>query len=144
MLESLISEKRLLQAAVLLVKSLKTISKPDMVDIGAVADLRTYLTTQESVCPVHAFHRRMSLTFFYFHFLQSLRDILIEELHSHLYLKAFWCDRRWSPYTPNQTTRTAFIFSRGYKQLILELIQSQSPNSTKFRMLKDPPLRLHD
>lgn len=49
MLESLISEKRLLQAAVLLVKSLKTISKPDMIDIGAVADLRSYLTTQESV-----------------------------------------------------------------------------------------------
>ena len=48
-LESLISEKRLLHAAVLLVKSLKTISKPDMLDIGAVADLRSYLTTQESV-----------------------------------------------------------------------------------------------
>ncbi|KAF8323217.1 hypothetical protein DL93DRAFT_2049947 [Clavulina sp. PMI_390] len=83
LLESLISEKRLLQAAILLVKSMKTISKQDMLDIGAVADLRAYLITQES----------------------SLRDILIEELHSHLYLKSFWCERRWAPYTPNQTSR---------------------------------------
>lgn len=49
LLESLISEKRLLQAAVLLVKSIKTISKPDMQDVGAISDLRSYLTTQETV-----------------------------------------------------------------------------------------------
>ena len=48
-LESLISEKRLLQAAVLLVRSLKTIKNQDMLDIGAVADLRAYLIGQESV-----------------------------------------------------------------------------------------------
>lgn len=49
-LESLISEKRLLQAAVLLVRSLKLINKQDMQDIGAVADLRGYLKSQEVVC----------------------------------------------------------------------------------------------
>jgi hypothetical protein len=49
LLESLISEKRLLQAAVLLMKSLKAISKPDMLEIGALSDLRSYLTTQETV-----------------------------------------------------------------------------------------------
>jgi hypothetical protein len=48
-LESLISEKRLLQASVLLVRSMKTIGKQDMLDIGAVADLRSYLVGQESV-----------------------------------------------------------------------------------------------
>jgi exocyst complex component 4 len=48
-LESLISEKRLLQAAVLLVRSLKIIKNQDMLDIGAVADLRAYLIGQESV-----------------------------------------------------------------------------------------------
>jgi exocyst complex component 4 len=48
-LESLISEKRLLQAAILLVRSLKTINKQDMLDVGAVADLRAYLVGQESV-----------------------------------------------------------------------------------------------
>jgi exocyst complex component 4 len=51
-LESLISEKRLLQAAVLLVRSLKTIKKQDMLDIGAVSDLRAYLIGQESVSTI--------------------------------------------------------------------------------------------
>lgn len=48
-LETLISEKRLLQAAVLLVKSLKLIHKQDMLDIGALSDLRAYLNAQETV-----------------------------------------------------------------------------------------------
>lgn len=43
------SEKRLLQAAILLVRSLKIINKPDMMEIGAVADLRSYLVGQETV-----------------------------------------------------------------------------------------------
>lgn len=43
------SEKRLLQAAVLLVRSLKTISRQDMLEIGAVSDLRSYLAGQETV-----------------------------------------------------------------------------------------------
>lgn len=50
------SEKRLLQASVLLVRSLKTINKPDMKEIGAVADLRSYLVSQESV----SLNRRIS------------------------------------------------------------------------------------
>jgi hypothetical protein len=54
-LESLISEKRLLQAAVLLVRSLKTIKNQDMLDIGAVTDLRAYLIGQESVRTTCAF-----------------------------------------------------------------------------------------
>lgn len=49
-LESLISEKRLLQASVLLVRSLKIINKQDMLDIGALSDLRSYLNSQETVC----------------------------------------------------------------------------------------------
>ncbi|KZT53789.1 hypothetical protein CALCODRAFT_439643 [Calocera cornea HHB12733] len=79
-LESLMTEKRILQAAVLLVKNLKTINKPDMMEVGAVGDLRSYLSSQEI----------------------ALRDILIEELHHHLYLKSFWCDTRWSAYIPGQ------------------------------------------
>ncbi|KAF8519097.1 Sec8 exocyst complex component-specific domain-containing protein [Hysterangium stoloniferum] len=81
-LESLMSEKRLLQASVLLVRSLKTIGRPDMLEIGAVADLRSYLSGQET----------------------ALKEILIEELHAHLYLKTFWCESRWSPYSPGQQT----------------------------------------
>jgi exocyst complex component 4 len=49
LLETLISEKRFLQASVLLVQSLKLANKPDMQDIGAVSDLRNYLQTQEAV-----------------------------------------------------------------------------------------------
>jgi exocyst complex component 4 len=43
------SEKRLLQASVLLVRSLKLINKADMQEIGAVSDLRSYLIGQENV-----------------------------------------------------------------------------------------------
>ncbi|ETW86911.1 hypothetical protein HETIRDRAFT_377575 [Heterobasidion irregulare TC 32-1] len=85
-LESLMSEKRLLQASVLLIRSLKMINNQDMLDIGAVADLRSYLNGQET----------------------ALREILIDELHSHLYLKSFWCDSRWVAYTAHQQT-SAFI-----------------------------------
>ena len=49
LLETLMSEKRLLQASVLLVKSLKIINKPDMLEVGAVSDLRSYLNGQETV-----------------------------------------------------------------------------------------------
>jgi hypothetical protein len=48
-LETLISEKRLLQASVLLVRSLKMINRQDMTEIGAVVDLRSYLNGQETV-----------------------------------------------------------------------------------------------
>ena len=48
-LESLISEKRLLQAAGLLVRSIKLINKQEMLEIGALSDLRSYLTSQEAV-----------------------------------------------------------------------------------------------
>lgn len=82
LLETLISEKRLLQASVLLVRSMKLVNNPDMLEIGAVTDLRSYLNNQDS----------------------ALRDILIDELQSHLYLKSFWCESRWCTYVSNQKT----------------------------------------
>lgn len=48
-LEALLSEKRFLSAAVLIVRSLKTIKKPEMMEIGALSDLRSWLVVQESV-----------------------------------------------------------------------------------------------
>ncbi|KAK2461622.1 hypothetical protein APHAL10511_006085 [Amanita phalloides] len=89
LLETLISEKRLLQASVLLVKSMKLVNKPDMLDIGAVSDLRSYLNGQD----------------------MALRDILVDELQSHLYLKSFWCESRWSAYVPNQKSFTTTDYS---------------------------------
>lgn len=52
-LEALISEKRLIQASVLLIRSLKLINKSDMQEIGAVTDLRAYLLGQETVSPAY-------------------------------------------------------------------------------------------
>ncbi|KAG8832176.1 hypothetical protein FRC17_001816 [Serendipita sp. 399] len=79
-LESLISEKKLLQASSLLIRSIKKISKADMQEIGALSDLKAYLAGQET----------------------TLRDILVDELQAHMYLKTFWCDTRWQPYVVGQ------------------------------------------
>ncbi|WVQ83526.1 hypothetical protein IAT38_005667 [Cryptococcus sp. DSM 104549] len=79
-LESLIGDKRFLQAALILVRSLKTINKPELMEIGALSDLRAYMVSQET----------------------TLTDILVEELHNHIYLKTFYSDSRWKPYTPGQ------------------------------------------
>ncbi len=35
--------------------------------------------------------------------MQALADVLIEELHNHLYLKTIYCDSRWVPYQHGQT-----------------------------------------
>ncbi|KAL7419839.1 exocyst subunit [Cryptotrichosporon argae] len=79
-LESLIGEKRFLQAALILVKSIKTINRDDLKDIGAVSELRQYFASQEG----------------------TLTDILVEELHNHLYLKTFYSDSHWRAFTPGQ------------------------------------------
>ena len=48
-IESLIGEKRYLEAAVLLVRNSKTSHKAELADIGALADLRAYFRVQEGV-----------------------------------------------------------------------------------------------
>ncbi|KAF4623818.1 hypothetical protein D9613_002144 [Agrocybe pediades] len=98
LLETLMSEKRLLQAAIVLVRSLKIINKPDMLEIGAVSDLRSYLVGQET----------------------ALREILVEELQSHLYLKSFWCDSRWAAYVPNQRAFPKVDFEAEAEKLLSE------------------------
>ncbi|KAH8724805.1 Sec8 exocyst complex component-specific domain-containing protein [Phaeosphaeriaceae sp. PMI808] len=79
-LEARISEKRFLTAVDILQKALLMIRRSEMERIGALSDLRTYLSNQEV----------------------SLTDILIEELHSHLYLKSPYCEDRWKEYAQNQ------------------------------------------
>lgn len=49
-LEARISEKRFLRAVQLLSDSLKTIRQPEMMEIAALGDLRSYLSNQEVVC----------------------------------------------------------------------------------------------
>jgi hypothetical protein len=56
--------------------------------------------------------RNLSVQFIFFRHLylhsitnvhvETLRDILIDELHNHLYLKSFWCESRWATYTVGQ------------------------------------------
>ncbi|KAF2087512.1 hypothetical protein K490DRAFT_41238 [Saccharata proteae CBS 121410] len=80
-LEARISEKRFLPAVDVLQDALRLIRRSDMEDIGAISDLRVYLSNQE----------------------HSITDILVEELHNHLYLKSPYCEDRWKVYAQNQT-----------------------------------------
>lgn len=48
-LEALMSEKRFLSAVILLVRSMKMINKTDMMEIGALSDLRAWMIQQEGV-----------------------------------------------------------------------------------------------
>ncbi|KAJ7783589.1 exocyst complex component sec8 [Mycena maculata] len=134
LLETLMSEKRLLQASVLLVRSLKIINKSEMLEIGAVADLRSYLNAQET----------------------ALREILIDELQSHLYLKSFWCESRWAAYSPNQQAFHKVEFEEEV-QIKPSVLPTSSPSEESFRQTRlsrflndlalrpnDPPHDLND
>lgn len=72
-LEARISEKRFLSAVEVLQNALRKLRRPELDSIGALNDLRSYLANQET----------------------SLMDILVEELHEHLYLKSPYCQERW-------------------------------------------------
>jgi exocyst complex component 4 len=72
-LEARISEKRFLTAVEVLQNALRRLRKPELDDIAALSDLRSYLANQET----------------------ALMDILVEELHEHLYLKSPYCQERW-------------------------------------------------
>ena len=72
-LEARISEKRFLTAVDVLQNALRRLTRPELEDIGALSDLRSYLANQET----------------------ALMDILVEELHEHLYLKSPYCQERW-------------------------------------------------
>ncbi|TVY26104.1 putative exocyst complex component, partial [Lachnellula hyalina] len=79
-LEARISEKRFLTAVDILQTALRRIRVPALDEIGALSDLRSYLANQES----------------------ALTDILIEELHDHLYLKSPYCQERWQTLAKGQ------------------------------------------
>ncbi|KXJ92983.1 Sec8 exocyst complex component-specific domain-containing protein [Microdochium bolleyi] len=79
-LEARISEKRFLTAVDVLQNALRKLRKPDLDEIGALSDLRSYLANQET----------------------ALMDILVEELHEHLYLKSPYCQERWQSLSKHQ------------------------------------------
>lgn len=80
-LEARISEKRFLSAVEILQEALRLVRRPELEKIGGLGDLRTYFSNQET----------------------SLVDILIEELHDHLYLKSPYCQDRWKALTSDDT-----------------------------------------
>ena len=77
-LDARISDKHFLTAVDILQDALRLIRNSSLENIGALADLRVYLNNQET----------------------SLTDILLEELHDHVYLKSAYCQNRWKPFTP--------------------------------------------
>jgi exocyst complex component 4 len=80
-LEQRISDKRFLAAVDILHEGLRLMRRSEFENIGALADLRSYFSNQET----------------------SLTEILIEELHDHLYLKSPYCQDRWkSPATEGE------------------------------------------
>lgn len=79
-LESQISDKRFLAAVDVLHTGLRVLRRSELEDIGALSDIRAYFTNQET----------------------SLTDILIEELHDHLYLKSPYCSDRWKASTSDE------------------------------------------
>ncbi|KAI8594318.1 hypothetical protein EDD21DRAFT_428487 [Dissophora ornata] len=79
-LEILVREKHFLAAVKMLVSASKTITKPEMASVGALSDLSRFFNEQ----------------------LESMAEILMEELHNHLYLKSPYCDSRWAAYTTGQ------------------------------------------
>ena len=88
-LEAQIREKRYLGAVDNLLEALALIRKPELEDIGALSELRVHLSNQE----------------------QILTDLLVEELHNHLYLKSPYCEERWKAHmrrsAPSSTDATA-------------------------------------
>lgn len=83
-LEARISEKRFLTAVDVLQNALRKLRRPELDDIGALNDLRSYLVNQET----------------------ALMDILVEELHEHLYLKSPYCQERWQSLAKSQGAYT--------------------------------------
>lgn len=81
-LESLISDKRFLAAVEVLHKAFRLLRRSDLDNIGALADIRAYFTNQETY----------------------ITDILVEELHDHLYLKSPYCSSRWKQSTTEGET----------------------------------------
>ncbi|KAL8676645.1 MAG: hypothetical protein Q9186_006856 [Xanthomendoza sp. 1 TL-2023] len=95
-LDAQIADKDFLAAVVLLQDALRTIRRSEMESITALSDLKVYFSNQET----------------------SLTDILVEELHDHLYLKAPECQDRWKSYSsipqdPGEKTPKSLPPTRG-------------------------------
>ncbi|ORY80018.1 Sec8 exocyst complex component-specific domain-domain-containing protein [Protomyces lactucae-debilis] len=80
-LEAHLSAKQFLKAVHCFNEASAIAHRQEMINIAALADIRQYLKSQSV----------------------SLVEILLEELHNHLYLRSPYCDNRWAAYTVGQT-----------------------------------------
>ncbi|PQE21595.1 sec8 exocyst complex component specific domain-containing protein [Rutstroemia sp. NJR-2017a WRK4] len=112
-LEARISEKRFLTAVDVLQDALRRIRSPELDDIGALSELRSYLTNQET----------------------ALTDILIEELHDHLYLKSPYCQERWQMLAKTQGGIAKEKFENTNIRPFFEVLESLDQNKV---MVEDP------
>ena len=122
-LETSMSDKRFLTAVDMLQDALQLIHKPELEDIGALSEMRVYLSNQE----------------------HSLADILTEELHNHLYLKSPYCEDRWQRYS-KASSGSSFLANTGARPIydFLESLDtsialvddsSRNPESDSFRYI---------
>ncbi|CAD6501686.1 BgTH12-01936 [Blumeria graminis f. sp. triticale] len=100
-LEARISDKRFIAAVDMLQMALRRIRTPALDEIGALSDLRSYFSNQET----------------------ALTDILIEELHDHLYLKSPYCQERWQAIakyqgTPNKIKAEKLVAVRPFYEIL--------------------------
>ncbi|KAL8890966.1 MAG: hypothetical protein Q9215_001967 [Flavoplaca cf. flavocitrina] len=91
LLDAHIADKHFLAAVDLLDDALRTIRRSELESLSALSDLRVYFGNQET----------------------SLADMMVEELHDHLYLKAQQCQERWKAnpsvsQNPGQETPNSF------------------------------------
>lgn len=70
------SEKRFITAVESLQEALRLLISPQLEKVAALDEMKVYMSNQE----------------------HALSDILVEELHNHLYLKSPYCETRWTEY----------------------------------------------
>ncbi|KAI9476110.1 MAG: Sec8 exocyst complex component-specific domain-containing protein [Benjaminiella poitrasii] len=116
-IDMLMESKHVLSASKLLSNSLKQAMNKDMMQIGALDDIRRTLKSQKN----------------------ALYDLLIEELHNHLYLKNSYCENRRIVYSPQQQDLPEIsIKPREFKELKPSNVsKEQKEDSEIFSMEND-------
>lgn len=105
-LESQISDKRFLAAVDVLHTGLRVLRRSELEEIGALSDTRAYFINQET----------------------SLTDILIEELHDHLYLKSPYCSDRWrAPASDGESTTSSWAGNRSWERPVYGFLAKFDP-----------------
>lgn len=100
-LESSISDKRFLAAVEVLHTGFRLLRRSELENIGSLTDIRAYFINQET----------------------SLTEILIEELHDHLYLKSPYCSDRWkAPTSDGDVSSSSWTGNRSWERPVYSFL----------------------